>query len=75
MGLERVGGVVVYDVSNPNRAVFETYLNTRSGITGDRGPEGMHLIPADKSPNGQPLLVVGHEISGTTTIYQIRLNY
>lgn len=75
MGLERVGGVVVYDVSNPARPVYETYINTRSDLTGDRGPEGMHLIPADKSPNGQPLLVVGHEISGTTAIYQIRLKY
>jgi hypothetical protein len=75
IGLERVGGVVVYDVSNPTRPVYETYINTRNGATGDLGPEGMHFVPADKSPNGKPLLVIGNEISGTTAIYQINLKY
>jgi hypothetical protein len=73
-----VGGVVVYDVSNPSRPVYETYINTRNtpnGITGDLGPEGLHFVPADKSPNGKPLLVVGNETSGTTAIYQINLKY
>jgi hypothetical protein len=75
IGLERVGGVVVYDVSNPSRPVYETYINTRNGVTGDLGPEGMHFVAADKSPNGKPLLVIGNEISGTTAIYQINLKY
>ena len=75
IGLERVGGVVVYDVSNPARPFYETYINTRNGATGDLGPEGMHFVAADKSPNGKPLLVIGNEISGTTAIYQINLKY
>ena len=75
IGLERVGGVVVYDVSNPSRPVYETYINTRNAATGDLGPEGMHFVAADKSPNGKPLLVIGNEISGTTAIYQINLKY
>ena len=75
IGLERVGGVVVYDVSTPARPVYQTYINTRIGATGDLGPEGLHLITAEKSPNGKPLLVVGNEISGTTAIYQINLAY
>jgi hypothetical protein len=75
IGLERVGGVMVYDVSNPIRPVYETYINTRNGATGDLGPEGMHFVAADKSPNGKPLLVIGNEISGTTAIYQINLKY
>jgi YVTN family beta-propeller protein len=75
IGLERMGGVMVYDVSQPTRPVYETYINTRSGATGDLGPEGMHFVAADKSPNGKPLLVVGNEVSGTTAIYQINLKY
>jgi DNA-binding beta-propeller fold protein YncE len=75
VGLERVGGVMVYDVTQPVAPSFVTYLNTRSGATGDRGPEGLLLIDADDSPNGKPLLVVGHETSGTAAIYQINLAY
>lgn len=75
IGLERVGGVMVYDVTNPNAPVYTTYLNTRTGATGDRGPEGLTLIKAAQSPNGKPLLVVGNETSGTTAVFQINLAY
>jgi hypothetical protein len=44
-------------------------------MTGDRGPEGLAFIAADKSPNGKPLLVVGNEVSGSTAIFQINLSY
>jgi DNA-binding beta-propeller fold protein YncE len=75
IGLERVGGVMVYDVTQPRAPSFVTYLNTRSGATGDLGPEGLIFIPASKSPNGKPLVVVGNEISGTTAIFQVNLSY
>ena len=79
VGLERVGGVMVYDVSTPTAPVFVTYFNNRevSGttLTGDRGPEGVHFIAAEKSPNGKPLLIVGNETSGTTAILQVNLAY
>ncbi len=75
IGLERVGGVMVYDVTVPTAPSYVTYLNTRTADTGDRGPEGLAFIPAARSPNGKPLLVVGHEVSGTTTVLQINLSY
>lgn len=75
IGLERVGGVMVYDVSTPTAPTFVTYLNTRSGVTGDRGPEGLTFIPAKQSPNGKPLLILGNEVSGTTAIFQINLSF
>ncbi|WP_051933072.1 choice-of-anchor I family protein [Massilia sp. BSC265] len=75
IGLERIGGVMVYDVSKPAAASFVTYLNSRTNDTGDRGPEGLTLIPAKQSPNNKPLLVVGNETSGTTAILQINLSY
>ncbi len=75
IGLERVGGVMAYDVTNPQAPSFVTYLNTRDGATGDRGPEGLEFIPASRSPNGRPLLVVGNETSGSTTILQVNLGF
>lgn len=75
IGLERVGGVMVYDITNPMSPSFVTYFNPRSGATGDRGPEGLVFVPAAKSPNGKPLLIMGHEVSGTTTVLQLNLSY
>ena len=40
---------------------------------GDVGPEGLIFIAAKDSPNAQPLLVVGNEVSGSTAVYQIKL--
>ncbi|MCX8099275.1 MAG: choice-of-anchor I family protein [Casimicrobiaceae bacterium] len=75
VALERVGGVMVFDVTNPAAAQYVTYVNSRTGATGDRGPEGLIVVRASESPNGKPLLIVGHETSGTTAIYEIRLTY
>lgn len=73
--LERIGGVVVYDMSNPAAPAFVQYLNNRdfSGpdAGGDLGPEGVTFIKADDSPTGRPLLAVANEISGTVTLYAI----
>ena len=79
IGLERMGGIMVYDISNPKAPEFVEYVNNRNldvepgeGVdAGDLGPEGFDFVPASKSPNGKPLLVVGNEVSGTTTVYQI----
>ncbi|MFM7576255.1 MAG: choice-of-anchor I domain-containing protein, partial [Microcystaceae cyanobacterium] len=78
IGLERIGGVMVYDVSNPQTPQFVQYLNNRnfsvatnSPEAGDLGPEGLTFIKAEESPNGKALLVVANEVSGTTTIYEI----
>jgi len=78
IGLERMGGVMVYDVTNPMSPFFVQYVNNRNfagnpaaGTAGDLGPEGVHFIKAVESPTGTPLLVVANEISGTTSIYEI----
>ncbi|MGX9606807.1 choice-of-anchor I family protein [Acinetobacter sp. T63] len=83
IGLERAGGVMVYDVSTPSAPSFVQYLNSREmsasteqielGQAGDLGPEGLVFIAAMDSPNGQPLLVVGNEVSGSTAVYQLNL--
>ncbi|WP_212743334.1 choice-of-anchor I family protein [Brevibacterium sp. 2SA] len=38
---------------------------------GDLGPEGITFLSPDESPSGQAALVVGSEVSGTTSIYSI----
>ena len=81
IGLERVGGIMVYNVTNPQNPEFVQYINNRdfsasqvdleAGMAGDLGPEGLAFIPAGSSPNSQPMLAVGNEVSGTTTLYGI----
>jgi hypothetical protein len=78
VGLERVGGIVAYDLSDPQQPTFAAHISTRdftgdpaAGTAGDLAPEGLSFIPAADSPNGKPLLVVGHEVSGTTAVYQM----
>jgi len=73
IGLERVGGIVMYDVTDPTAPLFVDYLNNRdfAAGTGDLGPEGLKFIPAHESPNGRPMLLAANEISGTVTLYKI----
>jgi hypothetical protein len=80
IGLERIGGVMVYEVTNPQNPRFVQYVNPRDftknpsselPLVGDLGPEGLAFVPASASPNSKPLLVVGNEVSGTTAIYQV----
>ena len=84
IGLERIGGVVVYNISNPKAPVFVDYVNFRdfaqagqsapgvsNPLAGDLGPEGLVFISEEDSPVGTPLLVVGNEVSGTTTVFAI----
>jgi len=78
IGLERDGGILVYDISNPVSPQFAQYVSNRNfagdpelGTAGDLAPEGLLFIAADDSPIRQPLLVVTNEVSGSTTIYRI----
>lgn len=78
VGLERTSGIMVYDVTNPYGVQFVDYVENidRSldeEVQGDVAPEGMRFISAEESPNGNPLLVVANEVSGSTTVYQLTL--
>lgn len=84
IGLERVGGLMAYDITDPaapRHAGF--FLNRRLDLplrlddgaanpaAGDSGPEGIIFVPAARSPLGRPLVIVGNESSGTTTVWEV----
>ncbi|MEG3614689.1 choice-of-anchor I family protein [Isoptericola haloaureus] len=90
VGLERVGGIMVYDVTDPAGAELVQYVNNRDfsvsvedlvdagastadavAAAGDLGPEGLAFVAAEDSPTGEPMLAVGNEVSGSTTLYAI----
>ncbi len=78
IGLERIGGVMVYNIDNPRSPRFVQYINNRNftaatntPAAGDLGPEGLHFISRADSPTNTPLLVVANEVSGTTTVYEV----
>jgi LPXTG-motif cell wall-anchored protein len=91
IGLERVGGVMTYDITDPTATTYAGYVNNRDfsvsmedqltgdesadrellAKAGDLGPEGVDFIPAAASPNGRPLVAVGNEVSGTTTLFEV----
>jgi len=82
IGLERVGGVMVYDVTDPVAPMYIQYINERDfsvdaedaiEIVGDLGPEDVVFIPASDSPNGEPLLLVSNEVSGTLAVFSVTL--
>lgn len=74
VGLERMAGIMVYDITNPFNVQFKDYFINRgtsegSDITGDLAPEGMTFTPAtDDTP---ARLVVGNEISGSVSVWEI----
>jgi hypothetical protein len=77
--LERIGGVMIYELSDPAAPRFVDYINTRmfgvpanSTSAGDLGPEGVIVVKEEDSPTGKPLLVIANEVSGTTRILEIR---
>lgn len=78
IGLERMGGVMVYDITNPMSPSFVSYyLNRNFSVdaddanAGDLGPENLVFIPDTLSPNGKPLLLCANEVSGTLSIYEV----
>lgn len=76
VGLERIGGIMVYDITEPYKATFVNYINSRdfsSDIAGDDSPEGLHFISGEDSLTGQAQLVAAYEVSGTVGVYDVTL--
>lgn len=102
VGLERIGGILTLDLTDPRNPGYVDYVNNRrfrdaagdpvptcaafdppesddlddcvapNPAAGDLGPEGLEFVPAHQAPRGKPLVIVGNEVSGTTTVYELR---
>ncbi|MEL6924328.1 MAG: esterase-like activity of phytase family protein, partial [Bacteroidota bacterium] len=78
IALERVGGVFIYDVTDPFNAYYVDYVFNRNfelepedDPTADIAPEDVKFVPASDNALGQPLLIVASEVSGTISAYTI----
>lgn len=76
IGLERVGGIMVYDMTDPANPFFVNYVNNRNFNADpstpealDSGVEDIIYIDASQSPTGQELVVTANEVSGTVTLF------
>lgn len=86
IGLERIGGVMLYDITDPTEPAFCDYINSRDFTVsfpgegtdpaqGDVSVEGLCAVPAAQSPTGYPLLLAANEVSGTVAVYQQQEGY
>lgn len=84
IGMERMGGVFVYNIADPTAPEYVTYVNNRdfsvdaelSGggtnpAVGDLGVEDVIVIDAAVSPDGRTFVVTSNEISGTVTVFEV----
>ena len=76
VGLERMGTIMVFDITNPYDVKFQDYFYNRglepsADISGDLAPEGMTFVPAAQSATNEALLIVGNEISGSIAVWEI----
>lgn len=73
VSLERIGGVMVFNINDPANPVYIGYHNNRDAITNgpDRGAEGMIYIDPIASPSGNGILILANEISSTLTIFEV----
>ena len=84
IGLERIGGIMVYDLSNPEMPSYVTYTNNRdfdvvnasingesNDSIGDLGVEDILFIGTDVSPDGKAYVITSNEISGTISVFEM----
>ncbi|EQB4360536.1 choice-of-anchor I family protein [Vibrio parahaemolyticus] len=89
IGLERQGGIMVYDITEPKQAQFLHYVNHRDYTQpvctlvedGECANDTYNPKAGDLAPesinyftrNRQHFIAVGNEVSGTTSVFRIEL--
>jgi 2',3'-cyclic-nucleotide 2'-phosphodiesterase (5'-nucleotidase family) len=81
VGLERVGGVMVFDITDPTAPLYSSYVNNRDfsvadveadlDLVGDLGVEDIIYIEAADSPTGSPMVITANEVSGTVSLFSV----
>ena len=90
VGLERQGGVMEFDITDPAAPVFQSYLNNRdftqgvcTELVGDEcNNDTYNTAAGDLGPEsidyftrgGAHYIAVGNEVSGTTSVFEISFN-
>ncbi|MFB9054716.1 choice-of-anchor I family protein [Formosa undariae] len=70
--LERVGGFMTYDITDPSNPIFIKYMNNRTlgdDEGGDLAPEGIIYIAPEDNTLGTGLVVIANEVSSTISVY------
>ncbi|MEM9347395.1 MAG: choice-of-anchor I family protein [Planctomycetota bacterium] len=73
IGLERIGGVMLYDVTDPNNPDFLQYINTavftdvEDALGTKAAPEGLAFL----EQGGETFLVVSYEATGQVDVFQV----
>jgi hypothetical protein len=73
IALERTGGCIVFDVSNPLAPRYVQFIVNRNLTSGgvDLGAEGIIFIDKYESPNGKHLVILANEVSSTLSVFQV----
>lgn len=71
--LERYGGVIVYNVTNPYKPSFVQYINSKKGneLKEESKPEGIIFINPKSSPDRNAYVIVSNEASSTLDVYRV----
>jgi hypothetical protein len=67
IGLERVGGVMMYDISQPTLPAFVDYYNSYDLASPGAGPEGMDFFQI----GDDHYLIIGYEDSDTVEVLRV----
>ncbi|MDX2281208.1 MAG: choice-of-anchor I family protein, partial [Saprospiraceae bacterium] len=67
IGIERVGDIAIYDVTDPLAPTFVQLINTPEDIA----TEGLVFVTAANSPTGNALLITTSEVSRTIAVFEL----
>lgn len=74
IALERIGGIMMYDITNPDSVSYVNYINSRdfkAAIGDDDSPEGLCFVGASESPTKKAMLLAACEVGGTVAAYEL----